>query len=147
MSKLTPKEKALTCLSFIDQRLENTSQQTIEIAEMMIEDIQKLSEAHILAEQGHHLEEYLLQMNHLQLKWMDHLQEIILEQTNRDLNGQVLVSLNKFINMLSESMTKGMDFPLPSVVARQINDHEDEDKYLNQAEIELLLESENHKND
>lgn len=143
MSKRTPKEKAVSCLNFIDQRLENTSQQTIKIAEMMIDDIRKLNKAHMLAEQGHQLEEYLSQMNHLQLKWMSHLQEIILEQTNRDLNGQVIIALNKFIGMLSDTQTKGMDFPLPSVVARQIGDHEEEDKYLNQDEIELLMAQQN----
>lgn len=144
MSKLTPKEKALTCLNFIDQRLENTSQQTIEIAEMMIQDIRNLNDAHMKAERGENLAEYLAMMNDIQLKWISHLQEIILEQTNRDLNGQVLIALNKFMNMLSDSQTQGMDFPLPSVVARQIDDHEDEDKYLNQSEIELLLNSQNN---
>lgn len=139
MSKLSPKEKALTCLNFIDQQLENTSQQTIEIAEMMIEDIKRLNEAHQQAEQGHNLANYLEQMNHLQLNWINQLQEIILEQTNRDLNGQVIVTLNNFINKLSDAHTKSMDFPLPSVVGRQIGDHEEEDKYLDQNEIELLL--------
>jgi len=143
VSKLTPKQKAIKCLDFIDQRLEYTASQTIEIAEMMIDDIQKLNKAHMLAEQGENLEEYLDTMNHLQMKWMGHLNEIILEQTNRDLNGQVLISLNKFVGMLSENQTKGMDFSLPSIVARQINDHEEEDKYLDQEEIELLISQQN----
>lgn len=143
MSKLTPKQKALSCLDFIDQRLEYTASQTIEIAEMMIDDIQKLNKAHLLAEQSENLEEYLDTMNHLQMKWMGHLNDIILEQTNRDLNGQVLIALNKFVEMLGDNQTKGMDFNLPSIVARKIGDHEEEDKYLDQDEIELLMSQQN----
>jgi len=147
MAKLTPLQKAKTCLDFVDQRLEVTAQQTIEIAELMIADIKHLTASHADVQSKEDLANYVQSMDQIQLNWINKLQEIILEQTNRDLNGQVIQSLNQFLNMLSESQTQRMDFPLPSVVGRQIGSEEDEDQYLNQEEIEVLLKSQKPQND
>ncbi len=49
-----------------------------------------------------------------QMKWVNQLHEIILEQTNRDLNGQVILSLQKFMNTLNQQQLKQLDFEMPS---------------------------------
>lgn len=136
MTDMSPQEKVRTCLDYIDNRLETTSQQTIQIAEMMIEDIRELSNAHTDAIKNNRLEEHLNKIRDTQLNWMHQLQDIILEQTNRDLSGQVIQSLQTFTEKLNDLKLKNLDFDLPSAVAsKQANALE----YLNQDDIDALF--------
>lgn len=130
------KEKVNSCLEYIDQRLENTSEQTIQIAETIIDDIRDLTQGYEEAIKNNHLHEHAQIVRDTQMKWVNQLHDIILEQTNRDLNGQVLQALQKFANKLNNKQMQHLDFELPSAVAAsQPNQME----YLNQDEIELLL--------
>ncbi len=129
-------EKVNSCLEYIDQRLENTSEQTINIAEMIINDIRNLTDGYTEALESQNLASYTQQVRSTQLKWVNQLHDIILEQTNRDLNGQVIQSLQKFAQQLNHVHLQHVDFELPSAVASQLPN---QFEYLNQDEIELLL--------
>ncbi|GKT12392.1 MAG: hypothetical protein ISEC1_P1370 [Thiomicrorhabdus sp.] len=136
MAQMNTTQKVQTCLEFIDQRLETTSEQTIRIAELIIEDIKSLTQGYQTAIQTGALHDHSELVRKTQLNWVNQLHDIILEQTNRDLNGQVIIALQKFASTLNKQQLKYSDFDLPSVVARE---HNDEHKYLNQAEIEMLM--------
>jgi chemotaxis regulatin CheY-phosphate phosphatase CheZ len=137
MAKMNTNQKVQTCLEFIDQRLETTSEQTIQIAEMIIEDIKNLTEAYPAAIASGNLQEHSELVRTTQMNWVNQLHDIILEQTNRDLNGQVILALQKFINSLNENQLKHYDFELPSAVASKLPS--DEHEYLSQAEIDILM--------
>ncbi|UQB41280.1 hypothetical protein JX580_06125 [Thiomicrospira microaerophila] len=136
MSEQSPQEKVRTCLNYIDNRLETTSQQTIQIAEMMIEDLKRLSYQQSEAVKSGHVEEYLSELKEIQLSWMHQLQDIILEQTNRDLSGQVIQSLQQFTDKLNSVQLAHLDFPLPSAVASK---QADAFEYLDQEDIDALF--------
>ncbi|VAW45207.1 hypothetical protein MNBD_GAMMA04-1914 [hydrothermal vent metagenome] len=136
MAHMNTTQKVQTCLDFIDQRLETTSEQTIHIAEMIIDDIKQLTEGYQEALKTGCLHQHSERVRQTQMNWVNQLHDIILEQTNRDLNGQVIQALQKFALRLNEQQVKYADFELPSAVAReQSNEHE----YLTQHEIELLM--------
>lgn len=136
MSALSPQEKVHTCLNYIDSRLETTSQQTIQIAEMMIEDLKRLNFQQSEAVKTGQVIEYLGELSEIQLNWMHQLQDIILEQTNRDLSGQVIQALQQFTDKLNDVQLTHLDFPLPSAVAsKEANAYE----YLDQEDIDALF--------
>lgn len=140
MATLNTAQKVQTCLEFIDQRLENTSEQTIQIAEMIIADIKNLTEGYQKAIAEGNLQSHSELVRATQMNWVNQLHDIILEQTNRDLNGQVIIALQKFVNSLNENQLKHIDFELPSAVASQ---QPDEHEYLTQAEIDILMGQQN----
>jgi len=140
MAQMNTTQKVQTCLEFIDQRLETTSEQTIQIAELIIDDIKHLTEGYQTALQTGNLHRHSELVRETQMNWVNQLHDIILEQTNRDLNGQVIQALQKFASSLNAQQVKYSDFDLPSAVARENND---EHEYLNQAEIELLMVQQN----
>ncbi len=136
MTQMNTAQKVQTCLEFIDQRLETTSEQTIQIAEMIIEDIKALTQGYQTALKQGCLQQHSEHVRNTQMKWINQLHDIILEQTNRDLNGQVIQALQNFVSRLNEQQLKYINFTLPSAVAReQHNEHQ----YLNQSEIEQLM--------
>lgn len=133
---MNTREKVSTCLDYIDQRLEDTSEQTIQIAEMIIDDIKTLTQGYTEAIKNNQLSDHARQVRDTQMKWVNQLHDIILEQTNRDLNGQVIQALQKFANGLNKSQVDHIDFEMPSAVARtQPNEFE----YLTQEQIESLM--------
>lgn len=135
-TSMNTSEKVSTCLEYIDQRLETTSEQTIQIAEMIIDDIRELTQGYTNALKNNQLSEHARHVRDTQMKWVNQLHDIILEQTNRDLNGQVIQALQKFADDLNKKQLDYMDFELPSAVARTQPNHLD---YLSQEEIELLM--------
>jgi len=140
MSNMNTTQKLQTCLDFIDQRLETTSEQTIQIAELIIDDIKNLTEGYENAIANGNLQTHSELVRATQMNWINQLHEIILEQTNRDLNGQVIIALKKFVDSLNENQLKFHQFDLPSAVAsQQPNEHE----YLTQAEIDILMGQQN----
>ena len=136
MATMNTHKKVQTCLEFIDTRLETTSEQTIQIAEMIIADIKNLTQAYPLALQRGELKEHSELVRATQLNWVNQLHDIILEQTNRDLNGQVIMALQGFVDNLNKNTLKNTHFELPSAVASQ---QKDETEYLNQDEIDILM--------
>ncbi|MDR9497588.1 MAG: hypothetical protein RI556_00270 [Hydrogenovibrio sp.] len=132
-------QKVVTCLDYIDQRLEDTSEQTIQIAEMIIDDIKELTAGYPQALRDNRLQDHADKVRDTQMKWVNQLQDIILEQTQRDLNGQVIQALQKFAQNLNDKQNKHLDFELPSVVQRR--DANLAHEYLTQEEIELLMAS------
>jgi len=141
MANLNTTQKVQTCLEFIDQRLETTSEQTIQIAEMIIDDIKNLTEGYEAARKSGTLHTHSELVRTTQMNWVNQLHDIILEQTNRDLNGQVIIALQKFVNSLNENQLKHYDFELPSAVASTQDNNEHE--YLTQAEIDILMGQQN----
>lgn len=141
MSSKNNTQKIQTCLDFIDQRLENTAEQTIHIAEMIIEDIRKMTEAYDEAAKSGNIKQHMELVRHTQMNWVNQLHDIILEQTNRDLNGQVIIALKEFVDTLNEKQFQHYRFDLPSAVAsqQQSNEHE----YLTQEEIDILMGQQN----
>lgn len=138
MSEMSPQAKVKTCLTYIDSRLEVTAEQTIKIAEMMIEDIKNLSGKHLEAVQNNTLEAHLNKIRDVQMSWMHQLQDIILEQANRDLSGQVILALQEFADKLEDFKLTSLDFDLPSAVASK-QDNSAELDYMDQDEIDKLL--------
>ncbi len=136
MSQMNTTQKVQTCLEFIDQRLENSSEQTIQIAEMIIDDIKNLTSGYQNAIKSGNLHSHSELVRETQMNWVNQLHDIILEQTNPDLNGQVIKALQKFASSLNEHQLKYSDFDLPNAIT-----HEQE--HLNQAEIDFLLSQQN----
>jgi chemotaxis regulatin CheY-phosphate phosphatase CheZ len=144
MSELTPQEKVRTCLNYIDNRLETTSQQTIQIAEMMIDDLRRLSFQQTEAVKSGQVTDYLSELKEIQLNWMHQLQDIILEQTNRDLSGQVIQALQQFTDKLNAIQLAHLDFALPSAVASK---QADAFEYLDQDDIDALFGNQDETNE
>lgn len=136
MSDMSPQQKVRTCLDYIDNRLETTANQTIQIAEMMIEDIRELESAHNSVVSNEDLSAHLTKIRDMQLNWMHQLQDIILEQANRDLSGQVIQALQTFTDKLENIKLKQADFDLPSAVASKQADALD---YMSQEDIDKLM--------
>lgn len=136
MSQMNPQEKVRTCLDYIDNRLETTSQQTIQIAEMIMEDIRDLNQAYLEAIKQNNIMQHAENVRETQLKWMSQLQDIIIEQTSRDLSGQVIQALQSFTDKLNALHLQHLDFPLPSAVASK---QADAYEYLNQEAIDALI--------
>jgi len=138
-AKMNTPQKVNTCLQYIDNRLETTSEQTIQIAEMIIDDIKNLTQAYPEALRNNELRTHADRVRDTQMKWVNQLHEIILEQTDRDLNGQVIQALQNFMNTLNNKQLKHLDFDLPAAVRR--DQPETEHEYLSQEEIEVLMDS------
>lgn len=136
MAQVNSTQKAQTCLKFIDHRLESSSEQTIQIAEMIIDDIKNLTAGYQNALKTGSLHSHSELVRDTQMNWVNQLNDIILEQTNQDLNGQVIQALQKFASSLNEHQLKVSDFELPNTIT-----HEQEQ--LNQAEIKFLLNQQN----
>ena len=136
MSQMNPQEKVRTCLDYIDNRLETTSQQTIQIAEMIMEDIRDLNQAYLEAIKQNNIMQHAENVRETQLKWMSQLQDIIIEQTSRDLSGQVIQALQSFTDKLNALHLQHLDVPLPSAVASK---QADAYEYLNQEAIDALI--------
>ena len=136
MAQMNTTQKVQTCLKFIDHRLESTSEQTIQIAEMIIDDIKNLTAGYQKALKTGCLHGHSELVRDTQMNWVNQLHDIILEQTNRDLNGQVIQALQKFASTLNEHQLKYSDFDLPSTITQ-------DQERVNQAEIEFLLNQQN----
>jgi len=138
-TKMNTPQKVNSCLQYIDDRLETTSEQTIQIAEMIIEDIKNLTQAYPEAIRNNELRTHAEKVRDTQMKWVNQLHEIILEQTDRDLNGQVIQALQNFMNTLNKKQLKHLDFDLPDAVHKEKS--ESEHDYLSKDEIEVLMDS------
>lgn len=128
-------------MDFIDQRLDTTAEQTIHIAEMIIEDIKKMTSGYDEAVKSGKIKEHMQLVQNTQMNWVNQLHDIILEQTNRDLNGQVIIALKEFVDTLNEKQFQHYRFDLPSAVASQQESNEHE--YLSQEEIDILMGQQN----
>ena len=140
MAQMNTTQKVQTCLKFIDHRLESSSEQTIQIAEMIIDDIKNLTAGYQDALKTGRLHSHSERVRETQMNWVNQLHDIILEQTNRDLNGQVIQALQKFVSSLNEQQLKVSDFDLPNAVKPS---KESEQEHLNPAEIEFLRNQQN----
>lgn len=130
MAQVNSTQKVQTCLKFIDHRLENSSEQTIQIAQMIIDDIKNLTEGYQNALKNGHLYRHSELVRDTQMNWVNQLHDIILEQTNQDLNGQLIQALHKFASRLNQHPLKVSDFELPMTTNQEA---------LNPAEIKFLL--------
>lgn len=109
-------DKVQSCLEYIDDRLENSSKQTLQIAEMIIDDIKDLSQSYNQAIKTNRLKDHANKVHCTQMKWVNQLHEIIMEQNSRDLNTQVIQALQKFAHNLNQNQFKQLDFDLPPEV-------------------------------
>lgn len=122
MSLLNMPRTVQTCLSFtehtsehplehflepyLERSLKNDAKQTVQIAEMIIDDIKTLTAGYQAALKTGNLQGYSTRIRDMQMNWVNqlqdnHQQEVILEQSNRDLNGQLIQALSKFVNTLN----------------------------------------------
>lgn len=132
MAQVNNTQKVQTCLKFIDHRLENSSEQTIQIAQMIIDDIKNLTAGYQNALKTGSLHSHSELVRDTQMNWVNQLHDIILEQTNQDLNGQLIQALQKFASSLNEHRPNVSDFELPSTISPN-------QEALNPAEIKFLL--------
>lgn len=116
---MTPNEKVQSCLDYIDDRLETTSEQTLHIAETIIDDIKTLTLSYQDAMKSHRLKEHADKVHSTQMKWVNQLHDVILDQTHSDLNNQVIQALHKFANTLNQTSSKMMDFDIPTEINYQ----------------------------
>lgn len=116
---MTTDEKVHSCLEYIDGRLENTSEQTLHIAETIIDDIKSLSSSYKDALESHRLREHADKVHNTQMKWVNQLHDIILDQSNNEMNNQVIQALQNFVNNLNKKQMKHLDFDLPKDVGYQ----------------------------
>lgn len=131
------------CISYIDQRLEKTSSQTLQIAEMMIEDIRDLTISYPQALKQNTLRQHMEKVRVAQMKWVNQLHDIIMDQNNHDLNSQMLQSIQTFMNTLNQNHLKQLEAPLPTsseVVATTPNTAERDEKA--EPHYHALLEAE-----
>lgn len=118
---MTTDEKVQSCLEYIDDRLENTSEQTLHIAETIIDDIKLLHKNYKHAIKAHTLREHADLVHDTQMKWVNQLQRIILDQNNQEMNSMVIKALQNFANNLNKKQIKQLDFDLPKEVTFQYN--------------------------
>lgn len=100
------------CISYIDQRLEKTSSQTLHIAEMIIEDIKTLTVSYPMALKQNTLRQHAEKVRMTQMKWVNQLHEIIMDQNNHDLNNQMIQSIQTFMNTLNQNQLKHLEAPV-----------------------------------
>ncbi|MDG6777917.1 hypothetical protein QCB44_04265 [Thiomicrorhabdus sp. zzn3] len=117
MPQMNTQQKVQSCLEFIDDRLENHSEQTIRIAEVIIEDIKELTRAYPVALKNGQLKEHLERVRQTQMNWVTQLHEMILDQSDRDINVQVISALQNFVNNLNQNAVKRIDFEVPRALS------------------------------
>lgn len=100
------------CLSYIDRRLEKTSSQTLQIAEMMIEDIKTLTISYPMALKQNNLRQHMENVRVAQMKWVNQLHEIILDQSDHELSSQMIQSIQTFMDTLNQNQLKHLDVPV-----------------------------------
>lgn len=103
------------CISYIDQRLEKTSSQTLHIAEMIIEDIKTLTISYPMALKENTLRQHAEKVRMTQMKWVNQLHEIIMDQNNHDLNNQMIQSIQTFMNTLNQNQLKHLEAPVSNI--------------------------------
>ncbi|MDG6773058.1 hypothetical protein QCB45_01840 [Thiomicrorhabdus sp. ZW0627] len=140
MAQLTTQQKVQTCLDFIDEQFDNESEQTILIAEMIIEDIKTLTQAYPDALRSGDIKQHLERVRLTQMNWVNQLQNIILEQSSRELNHQVLDSLKHFIDNLNQQTIEQTKFELPcDLMFKSEGRIDDTLDLLERQEVDLLL--------
>jgi len=97
------------CISYIDHRLEKTSSQTLAIAEMMIEDIKALTISYPLALKQNTLRQHAEKVRMAQMKWVNQLHDIIMDQNNHDLSNQMIQTIQTFMNTLNQNQLKHLE--------------------------------------
>lgn len=89
-SRIPNEEIAVGMLDYLDSALEESADISLNIAEMLIVDIQeKLNSEAIQKDKA---------MRDMFEGWLMKLHDVILAQSNRDISGQVITSLKKIIN-------------------------------------------------
>ena len=136
MAQISTQQKVQTCLEFIDEQLDNQSEQTIKIAELIIDDIKELTQAYPAALRSGELKQHMERVRNTQMNWVNQLQDIIQEQNNRDLNNEVLHALQNFMNTLNHQTLAQSKLQLPPAMESRVNHPND---YLEPNEIDLLL--------
>lgn len=114
-------DNANVCLDYIDQQLGSTSDQTISIAEKLIENIGDLNEQFRKAVSADEKVEKAKDIIAFQDGLIGHLHEIILEQSTRDLNGQVIIRLKNFMKDLKDGNATSLKIPSHVLVAKDID--------------------------
>jgi len=104
MTQINTTQKIHSCLNFMDQRLNTSSEQTIRIAEIIINDIKQLTEGYQAALKTGALHQHYEQVRTTQKNWINLLHNIILEQNSQELNAQMLQTLKKFAIQLNEQL-------------------------------------------
>jgi hypothetical protein len=140
MAQVNTTQEVQTSLKFIDHPLESSAEQTIQITEMIIDDIKHLTAGYQKALKIGSLHSHSELVRDTQMNWVNQLHDIILEQANPDLNGQVIQALQKFASSLNEHQLKISNLDLPMVVTRQ---QDSEQEQLDQAEIEFMINQQN----
>lgn len=116
------------CLSYIDRRLERTSSQTLQIAEMMIEDIKTLTISYPMALKQNNLRQHMENVRVAQMKWVNQLHDIILDQSNHALSSQMIQSIQTFMDTLNQNQLKHLEVPVMNQSSSTTTSHQHHQK-------------------
>lgn len=109
-----------TCLEFIDERLDNKSNQSIQIAEMIIRDIKTLTLAYPEALRTGQLKPHLERVRTTQLNWVNQLHGMISDHSEQDLNAEVINALKGFVDTLNQhNSVDQIPFEAPHSLSKQ----------------------------
>ncbi|MDX1348436.1 MAG: hypothetical protein R3189_09335 [Thiomicrorhabdus chilensis] len=137
MAITSTQQNLQTCLEFIDERLDNKSDRSIQIAEMIILDIKNLTRAYPDALRTGQLKAHLERVRTTQLNWVNQLHGMISDHSEQDLNVEVINALKGFVDTLNQHTSiDSLSFEAPESIAKhrskQLN-------CLNPQEYELLM--------
>lgn len=131
------------CLSYIDRRLERTSSQTLQIAEMMIEDIKTLTISYPMALKQNNLRQHMENVRVAQMKWVNQLHEIILDQSDHALSSQMIQSIQTFMDTLNQNQLKHLEVPVMNQSTSTTTSHQHHQKQQkSEPHYHALLEAE-----
>lgn len=116
------------CLSYIDRRLERTSSQTLQIAEMMIEDIKTLTISYPMALKQNNLRQHMENVRVAQMKWVNQLHDIILDQSDHALSSQMIQSIQTFMDTLNQNQLKHLEVPVMNQSSSTTTSHQHHQK-------------------
>ncbi len=102
-ANLNTHQKLTTCLNYLDTNIESQSTQTTEVAETIINDIKNLTLSYQNAMARSQLVEHAELVHHTQMNWVSQLQQVVTEQKELSLNGQVIQALHKFAKNLNKN--------------------------------------------
>lgn len=120
MAFTSTQQNLQTCMEFIDERLDKKSDQSIRIAEMIIRDIKKLTQAYPDALRTGQLKAHLERVRITQLNWVNQLHGMISDHSEQDLNAEVINALKGFVDTLNQHTSiDSLSFKAPASLAKQ----------------------------
>lgn len=106
---LKTQQEVSNCIVYLDQQWEKQSQQTNQVAETIINDINELTKNYQEAMQKSQLAAHADKVHLTQMKWVKQLQDLTSQKQNQADNSQIINALHKFAKNLNKKSMQQLE--------------------------------------